>query len=303
MGSSGGGRRQPRPRDHADRGEARRDGESLCGGRSRGVPGETRGSGRLALYHSFRFNYPGVSGPVLVVDIGARSTNLLLVGPAGRFFARTFALAGNAVTAAMADELHLDFARAEALKIELSSGRPVVPGDAGAAVELQRATGNFLNRLQLEIMRTAGNFSCRTGAESPVAIYLTGGGSLLGDSPLRWRANSKSRWSATILCVGSNCPLAPKRPGRLLPRICWPKSRRAGGAGSREGGVESAATGDSRRAGLPPAPSLLGGCGHPADGGTHPATLAFPPECCDHFERTGAVQRAQLVSGAGDCRP
>ncbi len=94
--------------------------ENLCAAaESAGFPVKRAAASCLALYRAFSFNYPGISVPALVVDIGARSTNLMLAVPGGRFFARTFALAGNAVTAALAEELHLDFARAEALKLQL----------------------------------------------------------------------------------------------------------------------------------------------------------------------------------------
>lgn len=154
--------------------------ENLCAAaEDAGFPVKHAAASCLALYRAFRFNYPAVIVPVLVVDIGARSTNLLLIGPGGRFFARTFMLAGNAITAAVSEELQIDFARAEALKLQVGSDPASLPEGSPAPGAVQQATGNFFSRLQLEIMRTAGNFNWRTGAVPAVAIYLTGGGSLL----------------------------------------------------------------------------------------------------------------------------
>ena len=154
--------------------------ENLCAAaESAGFPVKRAAGACLALYRAFRFNYPGVTVPVLVVDIGARSTNLLLAGPGERFFARTFALAGNAVTAAVAEELSLEFARAEILKLHVLAESPGLAENSVALAAVSRATAGFISRLQLEIMRTTGNFSLRTGAAKPVAIYLTGGGALL----------------------------------------------------------------------------------------------------------------------------
>lgn len=154
--------------------------ENLCAAaESAGFPVKRAAGACLALYRAFGFNYPGITVPVLVVDIGARSTNLLVAGPSGRFFARTIALAGNAITTAVAEELSLDFARAEVLKLHVLAEPPGLAENSRALAAVQRATDSFIARLQLEIMRTSGNFSLRTGAEKPVAIYLTGGGSLV----------------------------------------------------------------------------------------------------------------------------
>ena len=154
--------------------------ENLCAAAdAAGFPVRRAAASCFALYHAFRVNYPEVAAPALVVDIGARSTNLLLVGPGGRFFARTFALAGSAITAAVAEELQLDFARAEELKIQVSAGDASLPDDSPAAAAVRRAVENFSIRLQQEITRTVGNYSWRTGGGAPIAIYLSGGGSLM----------------------------------------------------------------------------------------------------------------------------
>ena len=154
--------------------------ENLCvAAESAGFPVQRAVSSGRALYRAFGFNYPDVTGPVLVADIGARSTNLLLVGPGRRLFARTIPLAGNTVTAVMAEELHLEFARAETLKLHVLAEPPGLVENSLARLAVQRATADFVGRLQLEITRTIGHFSLRTGAQKPGAFFLTGGGSLL----------------------------------------------------------------------------------------------------------------------------
>jgi type IV pilus assembly protein PilM len=83
------------------------------------------------------------------------------------------------VTAAVAGELNIDFTRAEALKLRPGRESTGPEEDPAEQAALLRATGNFSGRLEMEIMRTVGNFCLRTGGEKPEAIYLTGGGSLL----------------------------------------------------------------------------------------------------------------------------
>ena len=150
--------------------------ENLCATAATvGFPVKRAAASCLALYRAFGCNYPDVTGPVLVVDIGARSTNLVLAGPGGRFFARTFSLAGNALSAAVAEELKLDFARAEELKLHVLSEPPDLAENTAERSAVQRAMDDFIGRLQLEIMRTVGHFSLRTGAAKPVVMYLTDG--------------------------------------------------------------------------------------------------------------------------------
>ena len=56
----------------------------------------------LALVNSFRYNYPDLLESVIVVNVGARTTNLLFL-EGDRFYVRTLALAGNAVTTSIAE--------------------------------------------------------------------------------------------------------------------------------------------------------------------------------------------------------
>ena len=136
----------------------------------------------LALCHAFRYNYPDVKGSVVVANIGARSTNLLFLED-GRFYIRTLALAGNAVTSAVAEELRIDFASAEALKIQVLSGRSDLPPGSPSRAAVQKAAAAFSSRLQLEVTRSTINHRRQAGGEQPTTLYLTGGGSLIGDLP------------------------------------------------------------------------------------------------------------------------
>src|SRR3954471_5280930 len=68
--------------------------QSLCSATdAAGFPVERATPAGLALCHAFRYNYPRVQDPVIVVNIGARTTNLLFL-ESDRFYIRTLALAG-----------------------------------------------------------------------------------------------------------------------------------------------------------------------------------------------------------------
>src|SRR2546430_2687991 len=69
----------------------------------------------MALYNAFRYNYSDLSGCSLLVDIGARTTNLLFIEPA-RVFSRSIPIGGSSITAAIAREFGEPFAAAESRK-------------------------------------------------------------------------------------------------------------------------------------------------------------------------------------------
>lgn len=136
----------------------------------------------LALCHAFRYNYPEVTGSVIVANIGARSTNLLFV-EGERFYIRTLALAGNAITQAVADELKIDFSQAETLKVQVLSGHSDLPIGSPSRAAVLRAAAVFAQKLPLEITRSTVNHRRQSGGTQPEVLYLTGGGSQLPELP------------------------------------------------------------------------------------------------------------------------
>ncbi|MBL9211790.1 MAG: pilus assembly protein PilM, partial [Opitutaceae bacterium] len=157
--------------------------QSLCGAAdAAGFPVERATPASLALCRAFRYNYPQVLESVIVVNVGARTTNLLFL-EGDRFYVRTLALAGNAVTQAVAEELRIDFASDETLKIQVLSGKSDLPPASPSRAAVQRAAAAFVTKLQVEIMRSAVNHRRQSGSGAPVAVYLTGGGSLIEELP------------------------------------------------------------------------------------------------------------------------
>lgn len=153
--------------------------QSLCSAAdAAGFPVEHATPAGVALWHAFRYNYPQVRESVIVINVGARTTSLLFA-EGDRFYLRTLTVAGNFVTQAIADELRIDFASAETLKIQVLSGRSDLPATSPSRAAVLRATTAFASRLQLEITRSTVTHRRQSGAAAPVAAYLTGGGSLV----------------------------------------------------------------------------------------------------------------------------
>ncbi len=134
----------------------------------------------VAVTRCFRYNYPELTGSAIIADIGARSTNLIFVD-GERFFVRTIPLAGNSITQGIAEELKHDFAHCETIKIQVLKGASELPSTSPARAAVANAVNSFTGKLHLEITRSIVNYRRQSGAEQPVALYLTGGASALPD--------------------------------------------------------------------------------------------------------------------------
>src|SRR5438046_10221998 len=69
----------------------------------------------MALYNAFRYSYPNVNECALLVDIGARTTNVLFIEPR-RIFSRSLPIGGSSITGAIAKEFGESFEAGETRK-------------------------------------------------------------------------------------------------------------------------------------------------------------------------------------------
>ncbi len=110
---------------------------------------------------------PAAESPSVVLNLGARSTLLLLVEPE-RFAVRIFALGGHGVTQQIATAQQCDPADAEAIKCSERTAHL-----AASAME------TYALRLAQEVTRTVLHFRRQNAGESPGRVWLTGGGARL----------------------------------------------------------------------------------------------------------------------------
>src|SRR5205809_5174789 len=73
------------------------------------------GVASMAPYNAFRYNYADLPGGTLLVDIGARTTNLVFIEPQ-KIFSRSVPVGGNSITVAIAKEFNEPVAAAELRK-------------------------------------------------------------------------------------------------------------------------------------------------------------------------------------------
>ncbi len=138
--------------------------------------------GPLALYNAFRYSYPDVDEPALVVDLGARSTNLVFVD-GERFFTRNLLVGGAAVTNAIAKEFGVPFAEAERQKCSqgfVALGGAVEDHPDEGVNAMSKVMRNSMTRLHAEIMRTITFYRSQQGGSAPKRVFLAGGGSGAG---------------------------------------------------------------------------------------------------------------------------
>jgi type IV pilus assembly protein PilM len=131
----------------------------------------------MALYNAFRYNYSDLSGCSLLVDIGARTTNLLFIEP-GKIFTRSVPIGGSSVTSAIAKEFNEPFAAAEFRKKRDGSvgpGASAEPLDADVA-RVSKIVRSTMTRLHAELMRSISHYCAQQQGNTPERVFLSGGG-------------------------------------------------------------------------------------------------------------------------------
>jgi type IV pilus assembly protein PilM len=132
-----------------------------------------------ALHNAFRFNYPDVDGCVALLDIGGKTSNLLIFDN-GRFFARTIALGANTITSELMAEAKLSFGDAEKLKMEegfVGLGGAYEEPENPREACLVKVARQFMTRLHIQVNQTFQSYRTQQGGAAPMHLFLAGGGS------------------------------------------------------------------------------------------------------------------------------
>src|SRR6266403_5239038 len=131
----------------------------------------------MALYNAFRYSYPNVNDCALLVDIGARTTNVLFIEPR-RIFSRSLPIGGSAITAAIAREFGESFEAAETRKKRDGfvglGGAYAEPSDRDLA-RVSKLARSTMTRLHAELMRSISHYRAQQKGSRPDRIFLCGG--------------------------------------------------------------------------------------------------------------------------------
>src|SRR5881227_614251 len=133
------------------------------------------GVATMELYNAFRYNYSELTGCSLLVDIGARTTNLLFVEPQ-KIFSRSIPVGGSSITAAIAKEFNEPFAAAEFRKkrdgFATILGADLGPDDVMRVSQIVRGT---MTRLHAEVIRSISHYRVQQQGSAPERVFLSGG--------------------------------------------------------------------------------------------------------------------------------
>ena len=138
----------------------------------------------LAIYNAARFNYTfgeeSEDRCTLMLDIGARTTNLIFIEP-GKFYMRSIPIAGNTITQSVAQEFEVPFAEAEDLKRRqgfVGLGGAYEDPELESSARLSKIIRNVMTRLHAEVARSINFYKSQQGGHSPSALLLCGGASI-----------------------------------------------------------------------------------------------------------------------------
>ena len=133
--------------------------------------------GPMALYNAFRYNYSDMSGCSLLIDIGARTTNLIFVEPK-KVFSRSIPIGGSTITAAIAKDSDEPFSSAEERKKSVGfvslGGAYAEPSDPDVA-RVSKMIRNTMTRLHSEISRSISFYRSQQQGSQPARVFLCGG--------------------------------------------------------------------------------------------------------------------------------
>lgn len=135
----------------------------------------------MALLNAFRHNYPDVTEPCMLIDIGARTSNLVF-SEQGRIFARSLPIGGAAITTAISKEFQVPFDVAEEKKCRdgfVALGGAYAEHSDPNLAALGRVARSSMTRLHAEIVRTINYYRSTLGGNQPRLALLCGGGSAM----------------------------------------------------------------------------------------------------------------------------
>jgi type IV pilus assembly protein PilM len=134
-----------------------------------------------ALCNSFRFNYGDEEGCSMLLDIGAKTSNLLFFEK-GKVFTRSINIGANAITQDFANEARLQFDEADRIKIEqgfVSLGGAYEEPDNPHQAAISKIARQVMTRLHIQMNQTIQFYRNQQGGSAPQRLYLAGGASLM----------------------------------------------------------------------------------------------------------------------------
>jgi type IV pilus assembly protein PilM len=134
-----------------------------------------------ALCNAFRYNYGELEGCSMLLDIGAKTSNVLFFDK-GKVFSRSINIGANSITQEFAAETKLPFAEAEKLKIAegfVSLGGAYEEPDNPRQAAISKIARQVMTRLHIQVNQTIQFFRSQQGGTAPQRVFLAGGASIM----------------------------------------------------------------------------------------------------------------------------
>ncbi len=134
-----------------------------------------------ALCNAFRYNYGDLEDCTMLLDIGAKTSNLLFFEK-GKVFSRSINLGANSITQDFANESKLKFDVAEKTKIDegfVSLGGAYEEPENPHQAAISKIARQFMTRLHIQVNQTMQFYRGQQGGSAPQRLFLSGGASVM----------------------------------------------------------------------------------------------------------------------------
>jgi type IV pilus assembly protein PilM len=134
-----------------------------------------------ALCNAFRYNYGDLEDCTMLLDIGAKTSNLLFFEK-GKVFSRSINLGANAITQDFATEAKLKFEVAEQIKIAegfVSLGGAYEEPENPHQAAIAKIARQFMTKLHIQVNQTMQFYRGQQNGSAPQRLFLSGGASIM----------------------------------------------------------------------------------------------------------------------------
>lgn len=134
-----------------------------------------------ALCNAFRYNYGELEDCTMLLDIGAKTSNLLFFEK-GKVFSRSISLGANAITQDFANESKLKFEQADKIKIAegfVSLGGAYEEPENPHQAAISKIARQFMTRLHIQVNQTLQFYRGQQAGSAPQRLFLAGGASVM----------------------------------------------------------------------------------------------------------------------------
>src|SRR5262252_3229607 len=134
-----------------------------------------------ALCNAFRFNYGDLEDCTMLLDIGAKTSNLLFFEK-GKVYSRSINLGANSITQDFSTESRMKFENAEKIKIAegfVSLGGAYEEPENPHQAAISKIARQFMTRLHIQVNQTMQFYRGQQGGSQPVRLFLSGGASVM----------------------------------------------------------------------------------------------------------------------------